>query len=125
MAEPPGSRFVRSPQVGVSRRPGHRALREAFGNVCLEASAAGRPVICLNIGGPSLQVTEQCGFKAPVGSLEQALCAMEDAMVLLYRDPDLRLRIGAATRERARTHFHWARKAERINTLYEAASFSG
>jgi len=44
----------------------HPALHEAFGNVCLEALAAGRPVICLDAGGPSLQVTDQCGFKAPV-----------------------------------------------------------
>jgi len=102
----------------------HPALHEAFGNVCLEALAAGRPVICLDVGGPSLQVTEQCGFKAPVGSLGQALCSMEDAMALLYRNPDLRLRMGAAARERARLQFHWARKAERMNAFYAAAMCS-
>jgi glycosyltransferase involved in cell wall biosynthesis len=99
----------------------HPALHEAFGNVCLEALAAGRPVICLDAGGPSLQVTDQCGFKAPVASLEQTLGSMADAMTLFYRDSDLRLRMGAAARERAGTHFHWARKAERMNALYGAA----
>jgi glycosyltransferase involved in cell wall biosynthesis len=103
----------------------HPALHEAFGNVCLEALAAGRPVICLDIGGPSLQVTNQCGFKAPVVSLEQTLSSIADAMTLLYRNPDLRLRMGAAARERARTEFHWARKAERMNALYEAVMYSG
>ena len=98
----------------------HPAVHEAFGNVCLEALAAGRPVICLDAGGPGLQVTDACGFKAPVASLEQALAAMADAMGKLYRDPDLRLRMGAAARERARVHFHWARKAERMNALYAA-----
>ena len=102
----------------------HPAAHEAFGNVCLEALAAGRPVICLDTGGPSLQVTEQCGFKAPVGSLEQALSSMADAMNLLCRNPDLRLRMGAAARERARTHFPWARKGERMNALYAAAMCS-
>ncbi len=102
----------------------HPALHEAFGNVCLEALAAGRPVICLDAGGPSLQVTDQCGFKAPVVSLEQTLGSMADAMTLLCRDPNLRLRMGAAARERARTHFHWAGKAERMNALYEAAMCS-
>ncbi len=102
----------------------HPALHEAFGNVCLEALAAGRPVICLDAGGPSLQVTNQCGFKAPVASLEQTLKKMAEAMTLLYRDQDLRLRMGAAARERARTHFHWAHKAERMNALYEAAMCS-
>src|ERR1019366_8411966 len=33
----------------------HPAAHEAFGNVCLEALAAGRPVICLDAGGPSVQ----------------------------------------------------------------------
>jgi glycosyltransferase involved in cell wall biosynthesis len=102
----------------------HPAFHEAFGNVCLEALAAGRPVICLDVGGPGLQVTEQCGFKAPVDSLEHALSSMEDAMALLYRNPDLRLRMGAAARERARKQFHWARKAERMNDFYTAAMCS-
>ncbi len=102
----------------------HPALHEAFGNVCLEALAAGRPVICLDAGGPSLQVTDQCGFKAPVVSLEQTLASIADAMTLLYRDPNLRVRMGAAARQRARTHFHWAGKAERMNAFYEAAMCS-
>ena len=103
----------------------HPAVHEAFGNVCLEALAAGRPVICLDAGGPALQVTEECGFKAPVASQEQALAAMADAMGELYRNPEMRVRMGAAARERARTHFHWARKAERMNALYEAVCETG
>jgi len=98
----------------------HPAVHEAFGNVCLEALAAGRPLICLDAGGPALQVTEQCGFKAPVGSRKQAVEGMTEAMERLYRDPELRLRMGAAARARARTEFHWTHKAERMNALYEA-----
>jgi len=63
-------------------------------------------VICLDGGGPSLQVTDQCGFKAPVSSLEEALDSMADAMTVLYRNPDLGLRSGTAARKRARTDFH-------------------
>ena len=37
----------------------HPALHEAFGNVCLEALASGRSVICLDLGGPGLQVKEE------------------------------------------------------------------
>ena len=96
----------------------HPALHEAFGNVCLEALAGGRPVICLDTGGPALQVTEACGFKAPVTSVDAALHAMAEAMELLYRDTELRLRMGAAARERARVHFHWQQKIERMNALY-------
>lgn len=97
----------------------HPALHEAFGNVCLEALAAGRPVICLDTGGPALQVTGACGFKAPVESLEHCLQSMADAMAELCRNPETRLRMGAAARERARLNFHWARKAEQMNDLYQ------
>ncbi len=97
----------------------HPAAHEAFGNVCLEALAAGRPVICLDTGGPGLQVTDDCGFKAPIASLEQALDGMADAMKQLYLNSEMRQRMGTAARERARAHFRWTDKAQRMNALYE------
>jgi glycosyltransferase involved in cell wall biosynthesis len=98
----------------------HAATHEAFGNVCLEALASGRPVICLDTGGPALQVNDQCGFKAPVTSLEQTLEGLAGAMRILCQNPKLRLRMAAAARERARTEFHWDRKAERMSALYQS-----
>ena len=97
----------------------HPALHEAFGNVCLEALAAGRPVICLDTGGPALQVTDQCGFKAPVTSVETALRFMAGAMTQLYDNPELRLRMAEAARHRVQTEFHWTHKAEKMNALYQ------
>ena len=41
----------------------HPSLHDSGGWVCLEAMAAGRPVICLDLGGPGLQVTEKTGIK--------------------------------------------------------------
>jgi glycosyltransferase involved in cell wall biosynthesis len=103
----------------------HPALHEAFGNVCLEALAAGRPVICLDAGGPGLQVTPACGFKAPVASHEESLQSMADAMARLYRDPDLRLRMATAARQRVQSDFHWQQKAEQMNTLYHEVCRTG
>ena len=103
----------------------HPALHEAFGNVCLEALAAGRPVICLDTGGPALQVTEACGFKAPILSLEAALQSMADAMTKLYHSPEQRLRMSEAARQRARSDFHWTQKAAKMNTLYHEVCDSG
>src|SRR5205823_11967821 len=51
----------------------HPAVHEAFGNVCLEAMAAGRPVICLDLGGPALQVTPDTGIKVPAPAPEQVV----------------------------------------------------
>src|SRR2546430_4418443 len=41
----------------------HPSLHDSGGWVCLEAMAAGRPVICLDLGGPGYQVTEESGIK--------------------------------------------------------------
>jgi glycosyltransferase involved in cell wall biosynthesis len=50
----------------------HPSLHDSGGWVCLEAMAAGRPVICLDLGGPASQVTEETGRKIPAISPEQA-----------------------------------------------------
>jgi glycosyltransferase involved in cell wall biosynthesis len=43
----------------------HPSFHDSGGYVCAEAMAAGKPVICLDLGGPALQVTEETGFKIP------------------------------------------------------------
>jgi glycosyltransferase involved in cell wall biosynthesis len=96
----------------------HPALHEAFGNVCLEGLAAGRPVICLNTGGPAVQVTPECGFRAPVDSVEAAVQFMADAMTRLYEDPELRANMAKVARQRARNDFNWNAKTERMNRVY-------
>ena len=42
----------------------HPSLHESGGAVCAEAMAAGRPVICLDLGGPGLQVTAETGIRS-------------------------------------------------------------
>jgi glycosyltransferase involved in cell wall biosynthesis len=98
----------------------HPALHEAFGNVCLEALAAGRPVICLDIGGPALQVTDETGIRATSSSPEQAIQELAAAMKRLYDDPDLRLRMGQACRKRVEQHFSWDEYGTQMNEHYLA-----
>lgn len=96
----------------------HPALHEAFGAVCLEAMAAGRPVICLDIGGPALQVTNETGFRATSRSPALAIGELASAMKQLYDDPDLRLRMGQACRERVRRDFSWEEYGKWMNERY-------
>jgi len=95
----------------------HPSLHDSGGWVCLEAMAAGRPVICLDIGGPGVQVTAATGVKVPADSPERAVAAMADAMVLLAGDPDLRARMGQAGRQRVHRDFDWDRKGEWLAEL--------
>ena len=96
----------------------HPALHEAFGNVCLEAMAAGRPVVCLDLGGPALQVTEETGIKVTATDPEQTVSALAEAFARLADDPTLRLRLGQAARHRAEVDFSWDRKGAWMNAVY-------
>lgn len=99
----------------------HPALHEAFGNVCLEALAGGRPVICLDIGGPALQVTQDTGIKVPAIYPEQVVGDLTTAMERLAKNPMLRVCMGNAARRRVRECFDWADKADLMMEYYESA----
>lgn len=99
----------------------HPSLHESGGWACPEAMAAGKPVICLDIGGPAVQVTDECGFKIPATSPPQTVRLLTEAMVRLYGDAVLYARMSAAARDRARTQFNWMTKAVRLSEIYLAA----
>ncbi|MGA7624821.1 MAG: glycosyltransferase [Candidatus Acidiferrales bacterium] len=96
----------------------HPALHEAFGNVCLEAMAAGRPVVCLDLGGPALQVTKETGIKVPARAPGQVIGDLAMAFCRLADDAELRLRFGQAARRRAEMDFGWDKKGEWMNRVY-------
>jgi glycosyltransferase involved in cell wall biosynthesis len=95
------------------------SLHDSGGWVSLEAMAAGLPVICLEQGGPALQVTAETGFKIPAITPKQVITDIAEALSALYNNPELRERLGAAGRERVRTHFSWEQKARQISAVYE------
>jgi glycosyltransferase involved in cell wall biosynthesis len=97
----------------------HPSLHDSGGWVCLEAMAAGRPVLCLDLGGPALQVTDETGFKIPAITPEQVAEEMGQTMIKLARDIDLCHYMGEAARQRVRKHFSWDEKGEYLNALYE------
>jgi glycosyltransferase involved in cell wall biosynthesis len=100
----------------------HPSLHDSGGWVCLEAMAAGRPVVCLDLGGPALQVTEDTGIKVPATSPEQVVSDLAAAMMQLAEDPDLRIRLGVAARQRVQEHFNWDKKGLFMAKLYQSLS---
>ncbi len=99
----------------------HPSLHDSGGWVCLEAMAAGRPVICLDLGGPAVQVTEETGFKIPARMPEQAVEEMAKAIVRLADDPGLQRTMGEAGCRRVSEEFSWRRRGEEINKIYHKA----
>ena len=97
------------------------SLRDGGGLVVVEAMAAGKPVVCFDLGGPGLHVNEDCGFKVPARDPEQGVRDMAAALEKLADDRDLCTRMGRAAFERARQVYDWDRVADRIVQVYETA----
>lgn len=98
----------------------HPSLHDSGGWVCLEAMAARRPVLCLDIGGPAHQVTSQTGIKVPPHSPVQVVRELAEAMDALASDPERRARMGAAGHERVLNRFLWEHKTEALLNVYES-----
>jgi glycosyltransferase involved in cell wall biosynthesis len=97
----------------------HPSLHESGGLVCLEAMGAGCPVICLNLGGPAIGVTEETGFKIAADTPEQAVFDLAQAMKKIVQDSSLRMQMGQAGQKRVREEFAWEVKGRQLAQLYE------
>lgn len=97
------------------------SLRDGGGAVVVEAMAAGKPVVCFRLGGPGQHVTPACGIAVQPCPPAQAIDALASALEQLARDPALRIRLGAAARERTLEYYHWDRLGDRLSAVYDAA----
>ena len=97
----------------------HPSLHDSGGFVCLEAMAAGKPVICLDLGGPAVQVTEETGFKIQAHYPKQVVDDIAEAMKKLAASKSLRKQMGCAGQKRVKNIFSWHVKANEFNRIYE------
>lgn len=98
----------------------HPSLHDSGGWVVLEAMAAGQPVICLDIGGPGIQVTEETGFKVAAQYPKEAIEYIAKAMSRLKEEPELRLKMGQAARKRVNEVYNWEVKGKYFNQIYQS-----
>lgn len=97
----------------------HPSLHDSGGWACLEAMAIGRPVICLDLGGPGVQVTEKTGIKVAANSPQQAIADIAAAMTRLAEDRALLAELGQNARARVEQCFAWENKAKETADLYD------
>jgi glycosyltransferase involved in cell wall biosynthesis len=95
--------------------PSHR---EGYGVVAREAMAHGRPVVATAVGG-LLDAVEDGVTGLLVPPRDPA--ALRIAIARLLADADLRMRLGAAGQDAARTHFSWRTATEGTIAVYREA----
>jgi glycosyltransferase involved in cell wall biosynthesis len=108
-------------KLGQSHVLLHPALHEGFGNVCLEAMAAGRPVACLDIGGPASQITPETGFAAPATNPAEAVAALAGFLEKIDRDRALLAAMSAAARAHVQKNYTMQQINARMRTFYAEA----
>lgn len=102
-------------RASVVACPSHR---EGFGVVCAEAMAHGRPVVASAVGGLlDLVVDGQTGLLVP----PRDPAALRAALERLLADDELRRRLGAAGRDRARRLLSWKTVTDATIAAYREA----
>lgn len=98
----------------------HPSFHDSGGLVCLEAMAAGKPVICLDLAGPAITVSKETGIKIPAVSSIQIIDDLAEAMTTLAKNESLYEQMGMAGKHRAKEHFSWEAKGKVLNEHYQS-----
>lgn len=99
----------------------HPSLHDSGGWVCPEAMAAARPVICLDLGGPAVQVTDDTGVKIPAHDPQQVVNDLVAAMYALGSKVQTRVTMGLAARRKVEAEYLWSAKGAVLARLYKDA----
>jgi len=96
----------------------HPSLHDPGATVIVEAMIAGKPVICLDLGGPAMQVTDETGMRVLAQTPEQVVKDMAKAMRRLAEDVETRKNMGLAGRARVKREFTWEKKGIFFSRIY-------
>jgi glycosyltransferase involved in cell wall biosynthesis len=92
------------------------SLMEPFGNVALEAMAAGKPVVASAVGGLLESIIDgETGLLVPACDPE----TLAGALASLMRDARFARQLGEAGRKRVAEHFTAVRVADQVEEIYE------
>jgi len=84
----------------------------------VEAMACGKPVVCVDSGGPGNHVQERWGIKIAPGTPDEVVEKMTSALLELASGTELRLRMGGEARRRAEEFYVWDRLGDRMDAIY-------
>jgi glycosyltransferase involved in cell wall biosynthesis len=101
------------------------SLRDGGGAVVIEAMASGLPVVCLDVGGPGFHIQDGWGVKVAPGRPDEVAAGLAGALGRFWCDPGLKVRMGAAARDRAASFYEWGELGKRVRRIYAEARSAG
>lgn len=96
----------------------HPSFHDSGGLVCAEAMAARRPVICLDAGGPAVQVSKKSGYIIDCRSKEAVISSIADSMRILAEDEKLCRIMGASGQRDVFDKLTWEARAQELSAIY-------
>lgn len=96
------------------------SLKEASGNVFLEAMSHGLPMVVIDNGGGHYIPCEGTSFKVVPTSAEDVATGICEALMKLASDPTLRSRMGEMGRECVRARYTWDVISEQVYELLDS-----
>lgn len=101
------------------------SLHDSGGYAVIEAMAAGRPIICLALGGPGQYVDATCGWRVEAREPEQTVAGLAHALEEFARSKEERVRRGTAARERCLRLYTASAHGQEMERWYQAAMAAG
>jgi len=98
------------------------SMRETVGLTMLEAMLAGCVPIVADNGGPRFAVSDDCGYRIPVGTARQMSQAIADIIVEINRDRKIIAAKGQLASKRIATHFTEENYRRTVNEVYSAVT---
>jgi len=96
------------------------SLKELTSTVAVEAISLGLPVVTLNHCGLADLVTDECGIKVDVRSVDQIVHDLSLALLRVMNDEALRRRLSQGALARSRD-YSWSKKLASLNEVYSLA----
>ncbi|MGB8951129.1 MAG: glycosyltransferase [Candidatus Aminicenantales bacterium] len=97
------------------------SFRDGGGAVVVEAMAVGKPVVCLDSGGPGFHVQPEWGIKIRPGKPDVVAEEISIALERLSGNKELRESLGRAARKRVEEFYLWEKLGERLQEIYRLA----
>jgi len=95
------------------------SIREFGGGVVLEAMALGVVPVIVDYAGPGELVSEETGYKVPIGTRAEIVSRFGALLEEIVRDPSALPDLAAAGRARVQELFTWEAKARQVAAVYD------